>query len=178
MTNECYKRQITRNAAKRRIPAHPSPRFQCPSGARCGTVVVNSAGLNVRQSPNGALLNYRLFNGANVEILDEAFAANFNWYRVRDEQGRTGGWVRADFVEITSTSPSIGRSGTVVVNSAGLNVRYAPDGVLFNFRLENGTNVQILEEAATASHNWYLVKNSLGQTYGWVRADFVRLDSI
>jgi len=132
----------------------------------------------VRQSPNGTLLNYRLFNGASVEILDEAFAANFNWYRVRDEQGRTGGWVRADFVEITSAPPAAVRSGTIVVNSAGLNVRYAPDGFLFGFRLDNGARVQILEEVAMASHNWYLVQNNLSQTYGWVRGDFVRLDSI
>lgn len=71
-----------------------------------GTVVVNSAGLNVRSGPNGSTLSYKLYNGHRITVLEEASAGGYNWYRVRDEQGRTTGWVRSDFITLDSGSGS------------------------------------------------------------------------
>lgn len=63
-----------------------------------GWVVVNSAGLSVRISPNGSLLDYKLYNGHRIVVLDEASAGGYLWFRIRDELGRENGWVRSDFV--------------------------------------------------------------------------------
>lgn len=71
---------------------------------KTGTVVVNSAGLNVRSSPNGSLLNYKLYNGHQITVLEEDTAGGYNWFRVQDEQGRTNGWVRSDFITLNSGS--------------------------------------------------------------------------
>lgn len=67
---------------------------------KMGTVVVNSAGLNIRRTPGGALMSYKLYNGERVRILEESSANGYTWYRVEDESGRTDGWARADFIEI------------------------------------------------------------------------------
>ena len=76
---------------------------------KSGTVVVNSAGLNVRSAPNGDLLDYKLYNGHQITVLEEASAAGYTWFRVRDEMGRTNGWVRSDFISLdTSSSGSSG----------------------------------------------------------------------
>lgn len=78
---------------------------------KTGTVVVNSAGLNVRNSPNGSLLSYKLYNGETVTILEVQTGGGYTWYRVKDSQGRTNGWVRADFITINSGSGSGSSSG-------------------------------------------------------------------
>ena len=61
---------------------------------------MNSAGLNIRRTPGGALMSYKLYNGERVRILEESSANGYTWYRVEDESGRTDGWARADFIEI------------------------------------------------------------------------------
>ena len=63
-----------------------------------GTVVVNSAGLNIRTSPNGSLANYKLYNRHRITVLEEAYKDGYNWYRLLDELGRTSGWGRSDFI--------------------------------------------------------------------------------
>lgn len=75
---------------------------------KTGTVVVNSAGLNVRSSPNGALLSYKLYNGERITVLEEETAGGYNWFRVQDEQGRTNGWVRSDFITLDEGGGSSG----------------------------------------------------------------------
>lgn len=71
---------------------------------KIGIVVVNSAGLNVRNSPNGDLLNYKLYNGHRITVLEESSAGGFLWFRVNDEMGRTDGWVRSDFITLDNSS--------------------------------------------------------------------------
>ena len=75
---------------------------------KTGTVVVNSAGLNVRSSPNGDLLSYKLYNGERITVLEEETAGGYNWFRVQDEQGRTNGWVRSDFITLDEGGSSSG----------------------------------------------------------------------
>ena len=69
---------------------------------------MNSAGLNVRSSPNGALLSYKLYNGERITVLEEETAGGYNWFRVQDEQGRTNGWVRSDFITLDEGGGSSG----------------------------------------------------------------------
>ena len=71
---------------------------------KTGTVVVNSAGLNVRDNPHGNLLSYKLYNGEKVTILEVKAKDGYTWYRVKDSQGRTNGWVRSDFITIDTSS--------------------------------------------------------------------------
>ena len=149
---------------------------------KTGTVVVNSAGLNVRSSPNGALLSYKLYNGERITVLEEETAGGYNWFRVQDEQGRTNGWVRSDFITLDeggSPDPgtgNVGKTGTVVVNSAGLNVRSSPNGALLSYKLYNGERITVLEEETAGGYNWFRVQDEQGRTNGWVRSDFITLD--
>lgn len=71
---------------------------------KTGTVVVNSAGLNVRNAPGGSALSYKLYNGEQVTILEVGNADGYTWYRVKDSQNRTNGWVRSDFISLNSSS--------------------------------------------------------------------------
>ena len=104
---------------------------------KTGTVVVNSAGLNVRSSPNGDLLSYKLYNGERITVLEEETAGGYNWFRVQDEQGRTNGWVRSDFITLDeggSPDPGAGwhgKNGKDVVVSAGPNV-----GNVYRFQVD------------------------------------------
>ena len=149
---------------------------------KTGTVVVNSAGLNVRSSPNGDLLSYKLYNGERITVLEEETAGGYNWFRVQDEQGRTNGWVRSDFITLDeggSPDPgtgNVGKTGTVVVNSAGLNVRSSPNGDLLSYKLYNGERITVLEEETAGGYNWFRVQDEQGRTNGWVRSDFITLD--
>lgn len=65
---------------------------------KMGTVNVNSAGLNIRTSPNGSLASYKLYNGHRIKVLEVATAAGYTWYRLQDESGRTANWGRSDFI--------------------------------------------------------------------------------
>lgn len=71
---------------------------------KSGTVVVNSAGLNVRDSAGGSRLSYKLYHGEPVTILEVSSASGYTWYRVKDSQNRTNGWIRSDFVTLSSSS--------------------------------------------------------------------------
>jgi len=177
-----------------------------------GTVKVNSAGLNVRSSPDGSLLSYKLYNGAKLTVLQVAVKAPYTWYRIEDANGRTNGWVRADYVTLdnpaaqpsTTTVPSVstdagtttastastgtaaaatttdslvGKMGVVKVNSAGLNVRSTPGGSLLSWKYQNGDTITVLETEDEGGYTWYRVQDAKGRTNGWIRSDFVTLNS-
>ena len=151
---------------------------------KTGVVVVNSAGLNVRSSPNGTLLSYKLYNGHQITVLEEQSAGGYNWYRVRDEEGRTNGWIRSDFVTLSSggTNPpinqNVGKTGVVIVNSAGLNVRDSANGNLLSYKLYDGHKITVLEEQfAAGGYTWFRIRDEQGRTNGWVRSDFISLNS-
>ena len=61
-----------------------SPDSGTSNVGKTGTVVVNSAGLNVRSSPNGDPLSYKLYNGERITVLEEETAGGYNWFRVQD----------------------------------------------------------------------------------------------
>lgn len=67
---------------------------------KTGKVVVNSAGLNIRTSANGPLASWKLYNGHRITVLEVSTAGGYTWYRLRDEQGRTNGWGRSDFITL------------------------------------------------------------------------------
>ena len=82
-------------------PATPPvalPELGAAAVGMTGRIVVNSAGLNVRVAPNGKLAAYKLANEDTVTILEFASKPAHDWYRVQDEQGHSGGWVRSDYV--------------------------------------------------------------------------------
>ena len=152
---------------------------------KSGMVAVNASGLNVRSSANGSLLSYKLYNGEKVTILEVSTAGGYTWYRVQDSQNRTNGWVRSDFIAVDNTSGGgsssssdlIGKSGMVAVNASGLNVRSSANGSLLSYKLYNGEKVTILEVSTAGGYTWYRVQDSQNRTNGWVRSDFIAVDT-
>ncbi|MDR1570823.1 MAG: SpoIID/LytB domain-containing protein [Oscillospiraceae bacterium] len=76
-----------------------SPSADAPSYVgKTGEIKVNSAGLNVRKAPSGALAAWKLSNGTKITVLEQQADKKATWLRVKDDQGRTGGWVDSSFV--------------------------------------------------------------------------------
>jgi peptidoglycan hydrolase-like protein with peptidoglycan-binding domain len=149
-----------------------------------GVTCQESGSVNIRNQANGSIIR-TLGKDVTVTVLAEDPAAGFGWFRIRDPQGNTDGWIRWDFVEFGGNGGSepppsggiVGKTGTVSVNSAGLNVRSSPNGSLLPYKLYNGHRITVLQEQAAGGYNWFRVKDEEGRTDGWVRSDFIVLDS-
>lgn len=84
-----------------------------------GWVSCNSAGLNVRSSAGGNLLNYKLEDGHMINVQQEQTSGGTLYFRVKDEQGRTNGWVDSGFIVWTGiTPPAVGTRITFNKNAA------------------------------------------------------------
>ena len=65
----------------------------------------------------------------------------------------------------------------VAVNASGLNVRSSANGSLLSYKLYNGEKVTILEVSTAGGYTWYRVQDSQNRTNGWVRSDFIAVDT-
>jgi uncharacterized protein YraI len=107
--------------------------------AATGIVQTNGNPLNVRSTPGGAIVS-SLPNGARVELTGRRSG---NYLELAN-----GTWVSADWVAVSSTSPSQPPSGTDrrvgFVSTAGgpLNVRNSPGGAVVG-TLPDGTRVEL-----------------------------------
>lgn len=151
------------------------------------TVEVNATNVNVRNSANGSTVLYTLSSPATATVQD----VSSNWVKIQPS-GKKVGWIKADYVNKKSSGSSssggnssgggsspelIGKSGMVVVNASGLNVRSSANGSLLSYKLYNGEKVTILEVSTAGGYTWYRVQDSQNRTNGWVRSDFIAVDN-
>ena len=119
------------------------------------TVEVNATNVNVRNSANGSTVLYTLSSPATATVQD----VSSDWVKIQPS-GKKVGWIKADYVNKKSSGSSssggnssgggsspelIGKSGMVVVNASGLNVRSSANGSLLSYKLYNGEKVTITE---------------------------------
>lgn len=124
------------------------------------TVEVNATNVNVRNSANGSTVLYTLSSPATATVQD----VSSDWVKIQPS-GKKVGWIKADYVNKKSSGSSssggnssgggsspelIGKSGMVVVNASGLNVRSSANGSLLSYKLYNGEKVTILEVSTPA----------------------------
>lgn len=143
------------------------------------TVEVNATNVNVRNSANGSTVLYTLSSPATATVQD----VSSNWVKIQPS-GKKVGWIKADYVNkkssgggSSSSSDLIGKSGMVAVNASGLNVRSSANGSLLSYKLYNGEKVTILEVSTAGGYTWYRVQDSQNRTNGWVRSDFIAVDT-
>lgn len=151
------------------------------------TVEVNATNVNVRNSANGSTVLYTLSSPATATVQD----VSSDWVKIQPS-GKKVGWIKADYVNKKSSGSSssggnssgggsspelIGKSGMVVVNASGLNVRSSANGSLLSYKLYNGEKVTILEVSTAGGYTWYRVQDSQNRTNGWVRSDFIAVDN-
>lgn len=153
------------------------------------TVEVNATNVNVRNSANGSTVLYTLSSPATATVQD----VSSNWVKIQPS-GKKVGWIKADYVNkkssgssssggnssgggSSSSSDLVGKSGMVAVNASGLNVRSSANGSLLSYKLYNGEKVTILEVSTAGGYTWYRVQDSQNRTNGWVRSDFIAVDT-
>ena len=151
------------------------------------TVEVNATNVNVRNSANGSTVLYTLSSPATATVQD----VSSDWVKIQPS-GKKVGWIKADYVNKKSSGSSssggnssgggsspelIGKSGMVVVNASGLNVRSSANGSLLSYKLYNGEKVTILEVSTAGGYTWYRVQDSQNRTNGLVRSDFIAVDN-
>ena len=153
------------------------------------TVEVNATNVNVRNSANGSTVLYTLSSPATATVQD----VSSDWVKIQPS-GKKVGWIKADYVNkkssgssssggnssgggSSSSSDLIGKSGMVAVNASGLNVRSSANGSLLSYKLYNGEKVTILEVSTAGGYTWYRVQDSQNRTNGWVRSDFIAVDT-
>lgn len=146
------------------------------------TVEVNATNVNVRNSANGSTVLYTLSSPATATVQD----VSSDWVKIQPS-GKKVGWIKADYVNKKSSGSSssggssssdlIGKSGMVAVNASGLNVRSSANGSLLSYKLYNGEKVTILEVSTAGGYTWYRVQDSQNRTNGWVRSDFIAVDT-
>lgn len=153
------------------------------------TVEVNATNVNVRNSANGSTVLYTLSSPATATVQD----VSSNWVKIQPS-GKKVGWIKADYVNkkssgssssggnssgggSSSSSDLVGKSGMVAVNASGLNVRSSANGSLLSYKLYNGEKFTILEVSTAGGYTWYRVQDSQNRTNGWVRSDFIAVDT-
>lgn len=151
------------------------------------TVEVNATNVNVRNSANGSTVLYTLSSPATATVQD----VSSDWVKIQPS-GKKVGWIKADYVNKKSSGSSssggsssggsssselIGKSGMVAVNENGLRVRSSANGSLLSYKLYNGEKVTILEVSTAGGYTWYRVQDSQNRTNGWVRSDFIAVDT-
>ena len=153
------------------------------------TVEVNATNVNVRNSANGSTVLYTLSSPATATVQD----VSSDWVKIQPS-GKKVGWIKADYVNkkssgssssggnssgggSSSSSDLVGKSGMVAVNASGLNVRSSANGSLLSYKLYNGEKVTILEVSTAGGYTWYRVQDSQNRTNGWVRSDFIAVDT-
>ncbi|MFO7538498.1 MAG: SH3 domain-containing protein [Chloroflexota bacterium] len=140
------------------------------------TAVVNTGALNVRSGPG---VSYSVVTwvqqGQTLSLLGRN--ANSSWVQVRTAGNHTG-WVNASLIQANvavSSLPVVGAAaptGTAVVSTGALNVRYGP-GVSYGAfaAVYQGTTVSLLGRNQAA--NWVKIQLPNGNQ-GWVNAAFLQ----
>ncbi len=166
------------------------------SGSGSGPAIVATTsqnGINIRQTPNGAVIGYAM-DGVNISLTGrERSASGRTWLEIA-----TGGWIAADFVRagvVASAAPQpatysvsnsvadrrdrlsvaakaktlTAGSGQVYVKASRLNIRSSPGGPVIGYA-KSGTALQLTGNYKTIDgYEWAELASG-----GWVATPFLK----
>lgn len=120
--------------------------------------------------------------GTTVTVTDEVSGSDgYVWYQVQvtaDGVTQTG-YIRSDFVRLTTTETNTEGNGVVANTDSGVNVRSGA-GTSYSvvIKVYKGQRVNVQSQISAEGLNWYNVSFTLrGNTYtGWMCADYVTVD--
>jgi hypothetical protein len=159
-----------------------------PSIGPAIVATTSQKGINIRQSPNGAVIGYAM-DGVKVSLTGrESSASGRTWVEIA-----TGGWIAADFVKAgaiasapskpatNSTSAADSRlslaqaktlkagAGQAYVKASRLNIRSSPGGTVIGYA-KNGTALMLTGNYKTTDgYEWAELSSG-----GWVATPFLK----
>lgn len=148
--------------------------------ATTGTII--DGPVRVRTAPVNGEKIVALNPGATVTVTDEVGGSDgYIWYQVQVpvNGAMQTGYIRSDFVRLSTAGTETEGNGVVANTDLGVNVRSGA-GTSYSviIKIYKGQRVNVLSQTSAEGMNWYNVSFILrGNTYtGWVCADYVTLD--
>lgn len=143
-------------------------------------IIVNTDALNVRDQPNGAVIN-TVYSGAVGDVIGAGVSAGgYTWIQVAFP--KIEGWVASDFVKAYSGGGGGAfKPGDGVLTTSAVNYRDAP-GLNSNVYtvLPTGTYAVVQDNGTSKDgYTWYLVRTSTGgpSPTGYLAGEFLELGS-
>jgi hypothetical protein len=144
-------------------------------------IIVNTDALNVRDQPNGSVINV-VNSGAIGDVTGAGVSAGgYTWIKVAFP--KLEGWVATDFVKAYSGGGGGGafKPGDGVLTTSAVNYRDAP-GLNSNvYVVLPAGSYAVVQDSGTAKdgYTWYLVRTSTGgpSPTGYLAGEFLQLGS-
>lgn len=174
-------------------PIGSGPELSSSKAATGAAIVTTSSqkGINIRQTPNGAVIGYAM-DGVKISLTGrEGSASGRTWLEIA-----TGGWIAADFIKvgtiasaadpqtgssstpssIWASRPSLAQvktikagSGQAYVKASRLNIRNSPGGAVIGYA-KSGTALALTGNYKTTDgYEWAELSSG-----GWVATSFLK----
>ena len=156
-----------------------------PSGGQ-GTLRLTLGGVNLRQTPGGAVLTVIPKRGTELSYFSApTFFSGYYWAYVFNDATNQYGYVRSDCYEIIgalpqptgvpgyptpSPVPSSPATGYLKLVKGGVNLRNAPAGSTIA-QLDRDLDLAFYSVTVASGYTWYQVDSPKGR--GWVRSDVI-----
>ncbi len=148
-----------------------------PVSGSGGQVRITLGGVNLRQSPGGAVIAVMDRNRVLPYFGTPTQQHGYSWVYVFEDLSQQYGYVRSDCYEIISGAPAgptqapIGpAAGVLTTTKGGVNLRNAPAGLTIT-QLDRGLEMNYTSVVLQDGYTWYQVSSPKGQ--GWLRSDVV-----
>ncbi|MGI6694738.1 MAG: peptidoglycan-binding protein [Christensenellales bacterium] len=164
-----------------------SPTPSAPPTDGQGTLKLTLGGVNLRQTPGGAVLTTIAKRGTELPYFSApTFHMGYYWAYVYYQPQNLYGYVRSDCYEIvgslpqptgvpgypTATPPPSSAAGYLKLIKGGVNLRNAPAGGTIA-QLDRDLELAYFSVTVASGYTWYQVDSPKGR--GWVRSDVVTL---